>query len=367
MRASDDELEYLELPKEQYKPRPSRSRSLKTPLVEPVDYSVRPEKATRRRTRRSKTSDDVVHTAPSTPEKITQICDMGFTPSTTQKALDQNGGDVNQTVDWLVNNVDNDQDELAPPATSNPEGESKKKASKTSTKANRAAQENITTQNDRRRVSSEISAVLGSGKDPDSGETRLDHIVSDNASAAKELKSPVKVQVVIPRPTDLSSASGLDVQPSKMTTTNSENMADDLAEMTAKAKTDAPVTATQPKRRRGRPKKVAVELPVVQQNSLAENIGTDADQRNEGALSTIVDNQAKRRSPSVIDTPIYAPASTPPVKATEPPAAETKRTLESQSKQENDASTPLSRGKVSYRVGLSKRARITPLLRVVRK
>lgn len=40
---SDDHL--IGLPKEQYKPRPSRSRSEKASLCEPVDYSVAPEKA----------------------------------------------------------------------------------------------------------------------------------------------------------------------------------------------------------------------------------------------------------------------------------------------------------------------------------
>ena len=87
MLNSDDFLT-AGIPEEQYKPRPSRSRSSKPNLEQPIDYSIIPEKAGRRGTRRSKmiaTANNA--SGPSTPEKVRQICEMGFTPETTQRVL----------------------------------------------------------------------------------------------------------------------------------------------------------------------------------------------------------------------------------------------------------------------------------------
>ena len=56
--SSDDELNVIDQAQEHYKPRPSRSRSLKLTGEDPIDYSMRPEKAAKR-TRRTRTAGDV--------------------------------------------------------------------------------------------------------------------------------------------------------------------------------------------------------------------------------------------------------------------------------------------------------------------
>lgn len=100
---SDDDLA-IDLPKESYKPRPSRSRSLKVDSAESIDYSVRPEKAKQASKRRKTTGAVGVTKRVTTPEKVQQICDMGFTPSTTKRALGRNDYDVTRTIEWLVTN-----------------------------------------------------------------------------------------------------------------------------------------------------------------------------------------------------------------------------------------------------------------------
>ena len=78
-------MDAVGLPKEQYKPRPSRSRSLKLSGEESIDYSKRPE-AVAKKSRRTRTSGEAETTSTATtPEKVKQICDMGFTPTTTKK------------------------------------------------------------------------------------------------------------------------------------------------------------------------------------------------------------------------------------------------------------------------------------------
>jgi hypothetical protein len=115
----DDALLALELPHEQYKPRPSRSRSLQVDSSVPIDYAAIPEKTAKMAKRRktatvaaaTRSTQPVDKTA--TPEKIRQICDMGFTPTSTGRALKHHNGDVTQTIDWLINNGMGE-DELAP-------------------------------------------------------------------------------------------------------------------------------------------------------------------------------------------------------------------------------------------------------------
>lgn len=82
--SSEDDL-VTGVPLEQYKPRPSRSRSLKFNMDESIDYSRRPESVAKK-TRRTRTMGEVDTTSTATtPEKVRQICDMGFTPMTTKK------------------------------------------------------------------------------------------------------------------------------------------------------------------------------------------------------------------------------------------------------------------------------------------
>jgi hypothetical protein len=366
---SEDELEYLGLPKEQYKPRPSRSRSLKSPPVQPIDWSVRPEKAARRGARRGRrTESDPI---PSTPDKIKQICDMGFTPSTTQRALESNGGDVNQTVEWLINNA---QDELAPPATQKRKSSVKKKSAKESAKSSRAtqSQDDVALQNGG--VPANTSTVADE-KCPGSPQTASHVPISGTLIETTKLESPVKVQVVIPRATEPSPTMGSGTDPSikEETKENDSGFGDkaqgeptmkNKTETSANGKSNASATTEQPKKRRGRPRKVPIEPPpVTVQTESPEEVVPDAIQSQEELRAPAIDDHVKHQSPPARDDSL--PLAKPVLPATSTEVSTDKKTPEPQTKHES--STPLSKGKVSYRVGLSKRARIAPLLRVVRK
>ena len=83
--AFEHDFSAIGIPEEQYKPRPSRSRSLKLSGEVPIDYSKRPEAAVKK-ARRTRTSGDAgTASTATTPEKVRQICDMGFTTSATKK------------------------------------------------------------------------------------------------------------------------------------------------------------------------------------------------------------------------------------------------------------------------------------------
>lgn len=98
-----DEL-IVGLPKEQYKPRPSRSRSAKL-LDEPVDYSIDPEKTAKSRSKRRRTVDaSFDQSALTQAEKIESMKSMGFSPSQAKTALKQSKGSIDAAVEWLLNN-----------------------------------------------------------------------------------------------------------------------------------------------------------------------------------------------------------------------------------------------------------------------
>ncbi|OCK86459.1 hypothetical protein K432DRAFT_438546 [Lepidopterella palustris CBS 459.81] len=96
----------VDFPKENYKPRPSRSRSTRIIEDEPIDYSIRPERAARVRAKRSNTvGGSIGRLVPSSSEKIVRICAMGFSSSQARHALEANGGDLELAGNWLLNNI----------------------------------------------------------------------------------------------------------------------------------------------------------------------------------------------------------------------------------------------------------------------
>ncbi|KAF2003313.1 hypothetical protein P154DRAFT_561421 [Amniculicola lignicola CBS 123094] len=331
---SDDELAVIGVRKEQYKPRPSRSRSIKAPDEETIDFSVRPERAGRRRTKRKSGRNDLDDPARAcTPSKVQQICEMGFTPTITEKALLQSDGDMATAVDWLIANgmSADQQDELAPVQTT-------------------------------KQSPDDDVAVSSSLKfRPPSQKTGS---ITAQARKAKRRKTTLD----LPEPT---------VEPDS-----------------ALPPTDS---SKEKKRGRGRPRKDEKALEVVAEESVireadvvpplgdldeAQNnagVANSANQKTkDGALQETMPHkplatgiqepidQTDQQAGLVLPSTAEPPASTPPEKMT---AAyiEAKKTREGKAKPANGSHSPLNKGKVPYRVGLSKRARIAPLLRVVKK
>lgn len=100
---SDDLV--IGLPKEQYKPRPSRSRSTRIVEDNSIDYSKRPEKAATSKLKRRKTTNEVSLGSPTAnvdAYKVAQIGSMGFTPRQTKAALEESSGNIDRAIDCLL-------------------------------------------------------------------------------------------------------------------------------------------------------------------------------------------------------------------------------------------------------------------------
>ena len=368
IQGSDDDFNAIGLPVDQYKPRPSRSRSLKIDSEDAIDYSVRPEKIRRRRTAAAVEAATTV----TTPEKVRQICDMGFTPSTTTGALKRNNGDVMHTIDWLVNN-NIDHDELAPQSPRRSKSTSKK-AMQVSTMDSDAIQDIMRNLNEYRRDEVEVEPTA-----TDSIATR--HETTNNATKSPNeglrpvmplTTSPTKVQVVIPKksprpvttqPADAAITSGKKAKRRKTTLDEPEGEPIMLASVVPEKVNE--------KKKRGRPKKAATTVaPSEPPEPIVEALEQDANAIVQKPEPNPASETAQPRSETalkettlLVQTESESPANSNLL--SEPSPAAASATPEQSTKA--TTASPIMKGKVPYRVGLSKRARIAPLLRTLKK
>ncbi|KAH7095483.1 hypothetical protein FB567DRAFT_575248 [Paraphoma chrysanthemicola] len=388
---SEDDLVEIDLPKEQYKPRPSRSRSLKTDTQDSIDYSVRPEVAAKSAKRR-KTTTAVATTRSSgmadvatTPQKVQQICEMGFTPTSTESALRKNNKNVAQTVGWLVNHGLGE-DELALHNTP-------KRRPKSKTLIQISDGGTVDSLTKRRTMQQDALKVADSGP---SGTVHIatspsdPHIVPGITTAGAEPVTPravaqtenQQVQVVIPAkspnapsPLKQNVPKASNNKPKRRKTTL------DMPEADTPIKTATMSEMTTTKRKgRGRPKKDTSVLTVEATTGLAPTTVGEHTEPSHPIVQKVEISSAMKNFASV-DTAITpckqgnvkdtlgenAPGhpSRPATESDKPANAVLARTPDQTVKK--SSRSPTSRGKVSYRVGLSKRARIAPLLRVVKK
>ncbi|PVI05951.1 hypothetical protein DM02DRAFT_724725 [Periconia macrospinosa] len=386
----------VEIPKEQYVPRPSRSRSTKLSLDAPIDYSVRLEKATLR-TRRIRTSNAMENgSATTTPEKVRQICDMGFTPTTTQRALKRHHGDMVASLDWLIASHAADEDELAPPRSS----KSKKKD-----KGDRPEKPMHSVDEENSHVSDIPDPEEGDAVPTNDIEPGSNDPASDEPAAALSSKSP-KVKVVIPsksrgqtsprKPDAEQQTSSISVQSDDLETPNRKpkrrKTAAEQPETLADAPSDSPIVVAAPakeKRKRGRPRKEEKAKPAEEKKpedmlthqeedgtalqEIQPNVqmaseeleisGKQSNQATTEQMSTVedADEPPDKRLLNITDSGKPAKQSTEESSASPDPIP--RKPLETS----GNTSSPHTKGKITYRVGLSKRARIAPLLRVVKK
>jgi hypothetical protein len=367
---------------------------LRADLEAPADYSVRPEKAAKR-ARRSKTLNkaDTIGMS-NTPQKVQQICEMGFSPSTTQKALRKNDGDVTRTVDWLVTNASVEmQDELAPSPTSR----SRRNAKQSRSDSNIHAQAGDGLEREAKPIQeSEVANSVAT--DPSDTIAVVDrrgapHNITESCEPTSKSPNNSKVQVVIPQ--------------AKVTTIEDTGEKDTGGTMPPVIDVVVPTSNKKPKRRkttldvpespaetphpialdpvkgkkrgRGRPRKEAI-APLTDATTVEEQGASHASPKVQQVepASILQDTQPKvlpaEEAPEsrvaeeeikVTSTRKELPATTPPSNVTLDPPKPAK-TPERQTRSATPASG-LSKGKAPYRVGLSKRARIAPLLRVVKK
>ncbi|CAG5156678.1 uncharacterized protein ALTATR162_LOCUS4475 [Alternaria atra] len=373
---SDDDLAVLELPKEQYKPRPSRSRSLKVEEEQPIDYSVRPEKA-KKVSRRRQTTAAVDANKITTPEKVRQICDMGFTPSTTSGALERHNGDVIHAIDWLVtNNVGHD--ELAPPSPAKVKP-AMNKSNDSPAMDSETMQDIMRNLNEYRRDDTQVSEQEVVHVAVANDTTMQSDAVEDiTKPLATELRSPTKVQVVISKksPVAVSKQTPSSVAASNKKAKRRKTTLDQPESEPIEADDAVSEAVPAKKKARGRPKKTAPAVPpkdpnpelleqtaeVKQHEEVAQIVEPESIPEKAKQDSKLAPVETKQAQSSDITVSTTASHSNPPSKSSPATTSETP-----EPKTKPITASPLNTGKVPYRVGLSKRARIAPLLRIVKK
>jgi len=194
-----------------------------------------------------------------------------------------------------------------------------------------------------------------------------------------DLRSPTKVQVVIPKKSPLAVSKQ---SPSSVTASNKKakrrKTPSDQAESEPAEKTSVvpEVAPAKKKKARGRPKKVAPVPPPVEPEPEPLEQVVEVEHQQEVVQTTVPGSMPEEieqdskftrndtddgKSPDATDTTTAGhskPRAKPlPAAASETPERKIKPTTAS----------PANTAKVPYRVGLSKRARIAPLLRIVKK
>jgi hypothetical protein len=368
---SEDDLAAIGLPKEQYVPRPSRSRSLKVDIQEPADFSVRPEKVCKTTRRRKTDTTNMVPSsdAPGTSQKLHQLLDMGFTPKSSEQALRENNNDVDRSVDWLVANG-MVEDELArdtPKITSATKVVDTQKPDATGSTNARPLTETTTTVDE--------PVALETPAKPDSVRNMSSTLDLAAPSKPTHLKSP-KVQVVIPSKSPQKPEQPIPTgkKPKRRKTTLDVPEPDSTLEPLAVSS----AIVEKKKKGRGRPKKaanvdVAIEGTPQMPQEEAEDHGKMLQPLEEKTM--MLDSKSARDAEAVVintlersDHTSGTAQDSPPENTAapkEPSLTKTSRTPEPSLKKTTES--PASTGKVSYRVGLSKRARIAPLLRIRKK
>lgn len=303
---------------------------------------------------------------------------MGFTPFTSAKALKQNNGDVTQSVDWLIaNGVAND--ELL---------------SHTSQMSRDDTQQSVPNI-DINGYDSDLKAghILDShampmehGTGSKTTMTSVATAAANDTSSLVDIKSPTKVQVVIPAKSPLAVAEMAAPEvPRKKTKRKNTTLDQSKATAVDDAVTEA---KAEKKRGRGRPKKTAKTA------SSTELVHKEAEGPGEQMRDTTlnsIDGNARPISvqPQVVEDTEIA-NTTKPVQAgssatenTRSVNATSRSTPEPQGLPDRPEVEPITpkrvkktvpreqpssnKAKVPYRVGLSKRTRIAPLLRVIKK
>ena len=96
-----DELA-VEVPSEMYKPRPSRSRAQVVPDLDIAQFPEERRRTKRRKTATDSTVADGAESASPSAAKVGVITEMGFSPTLAKKALRQSFGNMGEAVDLLV-------------------------------------------------------------------------------------------------------------------------------------------------------------------------------------------------------------------------------------------------------------------------
>lgn len=363
------------LPTEQYRPRPSRSRSTQLVQEEPIDYSRRPEKMAKGKAKRRRTTTDLSSSSVvmSTLEKVDAIGAMGFSPTRARIALKETSGNVEQAIDQLV------------ARTGLEEGNSPAEKTKLSVSTSNFVGVEIPASNLRTRASRLDSAKVKKDLQTTQSalQTPIDGVLHREievfAEALPELAQVVEASVAsenLPRSTVKANIAGHfteknateDVRKQAPVLSRRESVNKQIVENEKDFHIDdEPKDPPEERKRgRGRPKKDKAPLSAVQGFDDAATQPKISDSREgTGSILKEPDPRSQPSTPTrTVESSRKDGLSTP--SATPPDAELPSSTPEQQVKVPKVQHSPITKGK-PYRVGLSKRARIAPLLRTMKK
>ncbi|KAF2239918.1 hypothetical protein EV356DRAFT_4141 [Viridothelium virens] len=366
---SSDEVA-IGLPKEQYKPRPSRSRSARVEEG-PIDLSVRPERVSRNRRRKTTDADaEFAKNHNDSASKLASIVSTGFSPSRAKEALRELQGDVERAVDRLCRRPPSStQDSLNGEISLDRPDENRSNAPQhypaanheirldlnigpaTGKVATSLSHVEITPGTDRRSPRSSVSSKQGSRKAKRRKPTHFD-----------ESRIPSEMQ-------DSEDNSTGENQKISDPGTNTHSAADDAQQATkGSRRSDPPPT----KRGRGRPRKVRDQSSRGDKSEQQDGneVATSANEPLKEVqvnARTLMKESSPAKEESQKITPDRPATEESPVELTLPTVAITTTAEKAEPDRSPAQRSPAGKGKVTYRVGLSRRARIAPLLKMVKK
>lgn len=345
-----DDMAAIGLPKEQYKPRPSRSRSTQI-AVEPIDYSVRPEK--KAKVKRNATTGSPMKPSGSNPFPENPVLDspnfeaLSPPPETAKPGIKPDGATDNSTHPEAI-------PEMAPPAT---KAQPKKAAAK------KAAAKSKPKQYGKRGRPKKVPEVVISD---DEDEDELAH--DPNPTTADPNAAQVEVQVII-SPQNLTPAT--EQQPTIEDSKAQQDLASDIVARLRQAE-PLPSKAVAKENNKDKkqtglpppPKAVGRRGKKPQPPPIVEKENNDPEPKDP---ESIVESEETSKSLDLAPAQEDSPAdqedkktSTPaPQAALKVPAVGAKISPLPDKKPQ----TPLSR----YRVGLSRTQQIPSLLRIFKK
>ena len=336
------------LPMERYKPRPSRSRATKIEENPEIDYSVRPEKAAKKKSRRSRTigvelarelevqENRGVHVLETSPPVYTGAVPASITETQSTKPPKKR------------KNSKSEPDELASLARTGRDVVAKGK--EISVRIPKAPQVVVNRVTDEEKAHTEahddvlLPNLTESLDSVESGNGRAGErdIIAVNGTKRKRRKTSETMAVEDPVPAD-----GISV----------------------------PEPTKEKKRGRGRPR-LRPKTPVP--DDPKEGLPRDGTPNGDGGRSAEPESFTPATKGPIGDHPELQPELAPSEAkiAKESPKISSAKDEGQMSRNEtpkkqiqpaNPKHSPLSKGKVPFRVGLSKRARIAPLLKMVKK
>ncbi|KAL9088482.1 MAG: hypothetical protein Q9165_006206 [Trypethelium subeluteriae] len=376
------------LPKEKYKPRPSRSRSARVEEGH-TDLSVRPERASRNRRRKTTDADaEFAEDHNDSASKLGSIVSMGFSPRRAKEALRELRGDVERAVDRLCNPPPSStQGSLNGEISLDGSNENPFNAPQLYPAANHEI--SMVTAVSRQAIQStpdEVGFDLNTGMSNGNVATSLSHVEitpgadrrssrssasSENGSRKARRRKTTHLDE-IRMPSDMQGSEDDNTGDDKKISvpdTSTNNVANDIQRVTKESPRPGPPPI---KRGRGRPKKVR-DQSLQEDKSEPQDGKESATSANEplkevqvNAFSLIEESSPVEEESQKI-TPDRQVPEEPPVELTLPTVAITTPPVEIKPDRKPTEHSSDGKSKVTYRVGLSRRARIAPLLRMVKK